>query len=868
MITTASTSTPSFHVHDQLAASLLQGATDQVASPVRSIRSIGAVAGVKVSIGANRVPDAAPMYDRTGLAHPVGALDLTTLHQQLLTQIQSRFPDIRDAAKHAIEARLKHDYRMSVDADRTYLNVFEKPIKNQCSADGGGIGRAFNGHPQVSRSLTDLQLYAASKQSSALLETPPQRLGVYSEGAWANRFDARNEVPLAPEKLFAAIRGNDFVHAYRDKLTAFWSENYNGLVVAAETEMMAYAETHRRADARARAVGLDEAVVRRLSLSDQALDMLGEAIGNADPDRKPLATQTYAFDINGYPSRDMAWLQAKNGHVVLIMPGNERHIREYANLAAMRADIQKMTTTPHGRWELTKHFTAANLNNGVTYQGVSAWLRDLSRGGYNERINYYRADYDGDLVRHIGTPDKTLLSDKAIGMVAHAAGYPDEGLGGHGTKAYTFNIDGWPSSDMTYLQATDGRTVLVIPGSRQPLREYRNLTDMRTDLRHMVEASAGRESLGDHFSIYNQRDGKTYQGVEQWLKDIRDGGYDERVAYKAKEISSPIFREQMWRLRDAEIEKLRYLAQGSANSDAELDKWIQSFGTANELLARLRDGRSLLDALSGGAFKGIGGAQRDKRAMGWIPQADACNPGLDNSRRHFLQTWRESLCMRAQGMLLNQARVQHQYTEPPVRFELEEPAHLVLPRPCDELELAPLDTLNAFGFLEGRHINTLYMMQRFIPDPSDPAARDASSRILHRQTADWRIANAIDVNDNAVEAYLSAEAAVRSRLPEADGYYRLLRIDSSGMRTVSFGNNRRNNQDYERLVDDQLRPILAPFPLGVRRLLVEQFEIEQEDLVHLSLEGQRPDIAVVERIIQIEAGRRVASATPPEQRGL
>ncbi|WP_369770699.1 dermonecrotic toxin domain-containing protein [Herbaspirillum sp. YR522] len=493
------------------------------------------------------------------------------------------------------------------------------------------------------------------------------------------------------------------------------------------------------------------------------------------------------------------------------------------------------------------------------------WLGDIGTHGrqYEDRINYYRQAYAGDLAGFIGKPDRSLLSDKALGMVAKCAGYPDPSLGGQDARAYVFNINTWPSSDMTYLQADDGRTVLIIPGSRQPLREYRNLDAMRADLRQMVQSGAGQAVLDSHFSIYNQRDGKTYQGVEKWLRDIQAGGYDERIAYKATQINEPIFREQLYRARDADLGKLHAMRVAEARTDAELDLWIQSFGAANSIFARLRDGRSMVETLQGGAIGD--GRQRERRAFGWPAGAQACAPRQgSNSHRDVLPGWRESLCTRLYMAMLNLLGPQEDTGSDergPAPHEVPQAVEtdsMIPPHPCPELDLASLDTPNEFGFLEGRHINTIYLMQRYTPD----SIENPAPMVLAPQLDDWHIANSVDVNGNAIEAYLSEESAIRASLDGDDGFFRLLRVDTTGMRTVSFGNNRRHNADYQRLQQEQLQPIVDDYPAGVQQFIRSRFQREQDDLVHLSLEGQRPDIVEHLRTVRIEAGMQVASTTP------
>ena len=310
-------------------------------------------------------------------AAQVRADNLARVKDSLLKQ----YPDVRAQAGIAIRDQLLQAHRINVDPDRTYLNKFFAASSSPLTYNGW----KHEAEPVESKSLTELQLHnfpAYYGEDPASLNA---NTGIYTDGANARSFGTHNEVRLLSTDVKAAVRGNDFYRSYYHQLDQYYERNAGALETVAQASVLQYVEAalRQRPD--------------RPAFSVKALGMLAEAAGHAAGGGASYGTQAHVFDIDSYPSRDMSWLQASDGHIVLLMPGGERPVREFANLGQMRVAVRAMTTTDAGREELARHFSIYNRRDGMTYQGIDKWLGDLSTGDYDERIAYEPQQISGNV---------------------------------------------------------------------------------------------------------------------------------------------------------------------------------------------------------------------------------------------------------------------------------------------------------------------------------------------------------------------------------------------------------------------------------------------------------------------------------------
>ncbi|EJN08901.1 dermonecrotic toxin domain-containing protein [Herbaspirillum sp. YR522] len=323
----------------------------------RTVRSIGRESSV-VSLHAATAKPA--LYGAQGMLASATGGAAPELLVQLRARLGDEYPDLRQEARKAIEASLRSRYGIEVDADRTWFNTF---------AGGASDPRSYNGwahigKPLTSVSLTDMQLQNFPADFGEDPNGLDANSGVYRDGASATRFDSGNEVRLLSSDLKAAIRDSDFQSAYRNSLKAYWQRNENAVALYYEAQALRHAQDG--------------------SLSDQARTLLAQAAGYGDDGQAHWGA--YGFDINGYASRNMTWLRADDGRVVLLMPHASKPLREYANLGEMRRGIAVLARTETGRDELLRGFSLYNQQDGLIYQGIEKWLGDIAAGGYDDRI--------------------------------------------------------------------------------------------------------------------------------------------------------------------------------------------------------------------------------------------------------------------------------------------------------------------------------------------------------------------------------------------------------------------------------------------------------------------------------------------------
>jgi hypothetical protein len=806
-------------------------------------------------------PEPAPVYSRPALAS-VEQLSagtsaghrLTAQRMKLRNLLVNDFPDIRAVARQTVEARVQRELGLKIDADSTYFNLFSKTAH---LGDKDGI--AYQGHPVRSRSLTDVMLYGvddlgrlSDRVSHHDLE---KRSGVYRDGRWATRFGRDNNVAgLTPLVLEKIVKGNEVFTDYPPRLALFWHRNMSTLQILNEADALHFAMTHRRADDRARAIGLDPEEASRLRLSARAIDMLAEASGRPDPDAPRRHTELFTLDINGYASEDILWMRGDDGHVVLFMPDSEQRIREYGSLKEMRADIRRMTGTAAGRKEIAEHFSGYNRRDGSFYQGVDKWLVDIAGGLYDSRIALQSTRFSGNFQDKLGPVEvhsQMLLSDKALGMLSEAAGFPDHAFGAQGTEAFVFDIDTYPSSDMSWLRASDGHVVLIMPGSDCPVHEYGSVDAMRAGIRQMARNREAENELVSHFSTYNRRDGSTYQGVDQWFSDIRGGQYDSYIARSPQSIKGNVFRHQIKRAREADLEQVRYLSQSKANSPEQKRSWITSYGPDNRWLAvpplSLLEQQEIAsgDGKPGRAVRSLGSEFVDACARSWAG----------------LQQWADSVSQRMQAALMR-LRLAQAGGATAVTPMLP-PAPVPAPAPPAQQPLRPLQqpsdasdnaistlssserrsfVFNDYGFIERTDLGLLYRYE-FIPTRRLPVGFEDTRRSPERDgfrpqqtfSAGRRLL-AGDVADFYLTPEAAHQAAALNR--REGGHYLLYEVDAAGLTGVSLADNRRHNPDVDALMANrgphtQVRVggILVPYTMS-------GFPQLEEAMVQLRLEDE------------------------------
>lgn len=111
---------------------------------------------------------------------------------------------------------------------------------------------------------------------------------------------------------------------------------------------------------------LDEAA--RL-LAWQAADLLPRSPG----------FRARALNIYGYPATDLIWMHDRqSSHVLLYIPGNASPLHGFADEGQMQHWISQQCRSPEIRESLARHFTLADLPDGLDFSGLHTALEGLA----------------------------------------------------------------------------------------------------------------------------------------------------------------------------------------------------------------------------------------------------------------------------------------------------------------------------------------------------------------------------------------------------------------------------------------------------------------------------------------------------------
>lgn len=101
---------------------------------------------------------------------------------------------------------------------------------------------------------------------------------------------------------------------------------------------------------------------------------------------------------------------------------------------------------------------------------------------------------------------------------------------------FYFDIYRYYSSDM-FIAENDKRIMLFSPGSSLPLLFADNITDLREKIRNLIITKENRNTLLQHFSLYDRQDGTTFYGVDSVLEHITRGDFaDTYFMYSRKPL--------------------------------------------------------------------------------------------------------------------------------------------------------------------------------------------------------------------------------------------------------------------------------------------------------------------------------------------
>lgn len=149
-------------------------------------------------------------------------------------------------------------------------------------------------------------------------------------------------------------------------------------------------------------------------------------------------------------------------------------------------------------------------------------------------------------------------------------------------NAFKFDIYGYFSNDMLWIESLDGRLgLLYTPGAMYPFISFENIQQMRDYLVRKVQNEEDLTGLGNHFSLYDRQDGVIYSGVNKLLVDWAKWGTTYILSKKEK-ITTDVFTYM------AEATKAREISDGDtlikSNAEVRADKALRGINAALNFL--------------------------------------------------------------------------------------------------------------------------------------------------------------------------------------------------------------------------------------------------------------------------------------------
>ncbi|WP_337064994.1 dermonecrotic toxin domain-containing protein [Rouxiella badensis] len=125
-------------------------------------------------------------------------------------------------------------------------------------------------------------------------------------------------------------------------------------------------------------------------------------------------------------------------------------------------------------------------------------------------------------------------------------------------KVSSFSIYGYHATDIILIHGFNGRIILYKPTEDESFVEFNNSQELNNWVLQQVRHDGKRQSLLEHFSLYDRQDGQTYSGVYTALKGLASGDWAESyINYKSLDIKGDVFtwlavRAQERTIKDAE----------------------------------------------------------------------------------------------------------------------------------------------------------------------------------------------------------------------------------------------------------------------------------------------------------------------------
>ena len=148
-------------------------------------------------------------------------------------------------------------------------------------------------------------------------------------------------------------------------------------------------------------------------------------------------------------------------------------------------------------------------------------------------------------------------------------------------EVLTFDINGYPSSDIVRFTRSNRHTVLYIPGETPSFHEFGSEEALDRWVKEMAASPEERTRLAHHFSLYNLQDGFWYTGVANGLEKLGSGAWSTGVDSENRPYSDNLFSELAENMRQRSLSDADILIK--SDSEVTRDIWIGNLRTFNKV---------------------------------------------------------------------------------------------------------------------------------------------------------------------------------------------------------------------------------------------------------------------------------------------
>nr|CBX81739.1 Dermonecrotic toxin (DNT) (PMT) (Mitogenic toxin) [Erwinia amylovora ATCC BAA-2158] len=270
----------------------------------------------------------------------------------------NRYPGLKVIASHILRERIKQQFHLDIDPDRTYFISFMERFDD-------GVNMTYF-KPLIKKTLTEClfsnfgsdfwKYYVRVDAVSAIYD-------ISYLDAHIDNFAYRDRIKIDPSKFGDLVWKIDFYNYAKQKLTDHYShknEHIKNLFISFINHLDSSQIDH-----------------------DSATDVLN-GVGLLKNSNVTAAL----FDINGYSAANaFIFKNSHSGRVTLYFPKSDFKLFSFRGDFEMRSWVANTCAIEKHRAMIASHFTMANRQNNLFYDGIDAWLNTINNDNdYSDRI--------------------------------------------------------------------------------------------------------------------------------------------------------------------------------------------------------------------------------------------------------------------------------------------------------------------------------------------------------------------------------------------------------------------------------------------------------------------------------------------------